>query len=341
MLFSSPTDVVNRGLQHLGVPRISSINPPDNSKNAAEAAFVYDKCRRAELRANLWNFSARRLILRSYSSTTAFFWAAPAWSSTVTYVLGSIVNFNGTNWISNVATGNLNVPPGTTAPLGTWSEFSQPPFINVWAPRTYYTGEMVYFSGNSYICLGTTTSQPPSVASWVLITPVLSVAGATYFAPQGVTTNTLTTPKPAYPLPSGYIRVMPQDPKTPTTSAQLSTAGMQFADFEFEGGFLYTNLTQGGPIVFRFAAEIQNVLLFDDLFSEMVACRVGLELCEPLTQSLQKANMLHGLYAEGLEKAERVNAIEAGSTEPSTDDVVTNRHPLLEKAPPPPRQRNQ
>lgn len=332
--FNSPADIVNRGLQHLGATRISALT--DNSKNAAEAAFAYDKCRRAELRANPWNFSARRVVIRPYQG--GMIWGTSSWSSVTTYPLGGIVFFNGLNWVSSAAA-NLGVTPGTGNPVFGWAEFPQPQFISPFGAGTqYYAGEMVTVNTNVYIATGPTAVAPPQTP-WVL-SPGLSLATPTFFFPAGITTNTLNKPKTAYPMPVGYIRVMPQEPKSASMPAQLSTAGMQNADFEFEGGFLYTAVFTG-PMVFRFATDLQNVVWFDDLFCEALACRVALELSETITQSAQKVDALHSLYLEYVEKAVRVNAIEAGSTEPDTNRVDSQRGPTREKAPQQPRQQQQ
>ena len=62
MPFVLPLDIMNRACQHLGVPRITSLNPIDDTKEAAELNFVYDKVRQAELESNLWRFATKRVI---------------------------------------------------------------------------------------------------------------------------------------------------------------------------------------------------------------------------------------------------------------------------------------
>lgn len=325
-------DIVNRGLQLLGALRVVALT--DNSKNAAEANFIYDKCRRAELRANLWNFSARRHVLRPFVPGVTKFFVPATWDPTLSYPIpGTLIFYNGINWVANVPIAP-NSAPGATSPHAGWMEFTAPEFFGTYAPNTtYYPGEVVFYNSQVYITSAATTALPP-LTPWVELS--VFYIGVPFYFPQGLTTNTLSAPKNVFPLPVGYLRVMPQDPKSSATPAQLSTAGMQTLDYEFEAGFVYT--AQQPPFVFRYVADLQNVLWFDDLFCEALATRIALGLNETITQSPQKAQILNGLYEEAIAKAIRVNAIEAGSTEPDTDKVDSQRGPTRERLPPQPRQ---
>lgn len=341
-IYLNPEDIGNRALQHLGAAPISLFT--DNSKNATQANLCYDKCRRAELRANLWNFAARRLVLRPFiPGSTQGFQVGP-WSSATTYQFGAITFFNSKNWI-NPAANSVNVQPGTGIPYFTWVELPQPVLVNPYDPtQAYYLGEMVVSQGLLWFAA---KNAPPTTAAigvnpaWLNVSALSSISlfPASVFTPQGITTSSLSSPKPGYPLPNSYIRVMSQDAKSAAAPAQLATAGMQASDYEFEGSFLYTNSTQGGPLVFRFAMDIRNVWWFDDLFSEAVAARMSIEMCETITQSAAKMQAMQSLYSAAIDKAVRVNAIEAGSTEPDTDKVDSQRGPTRERAPQPqPRQ---
>ncbi len=335
--FASAEDIVNRGLQHLGATRISTLSA--NSKNASEAAFVYDKCRRAELRANPWNFSARRQVLRPYTYGATRFLTPITWAPLSTYTQGSLVLYNGTVWINNLPSLTGTVPG--SAGLG-WQEFPAPQFFNPYVSgTTYYAGEIVGAlpSVNEAFVAPTMTTASPPASPWIALAVIGVNTNIPLYSPVGQTTNTLAAPKAAYPLPSGYLRVMQQDAKNAATPSQLATGGMQSSDFEFEAGFLLSNLTKGGPIVFRFSADLQTVTLFDDLFCEALAARVAVELNETITQSAGKAQMVSSLYEGAISKAVRTNAIEAGSTEPDTSMVDSQRGPTREKMPAPqPRQ---
>src|SRR5262245_20614060 len=110
-MFLTPVNIANRALQHCGAGRIDETQGfAEDSKNASECSFAYDKLRRAELRRNIWRFAIRRAVLRAIDTTTMLL--APAlWVSSTTYFVGSIVS-DETNalWIS-VVPDNLNNQP--------------------------------------------------------------------------------------------------------------------------------------------------------------------------------------------------------------------------------------
>jgi hypothetical protein len=53
--YATSADIANRALQMLGAKLI--VNLTDNSRNAVQVNFLYDKLRVAELRAHVWNFA--------------------------------------------------------------------------------------------------------------------------------------------------------------------------------------------------------------------------------------------------------------------------------------------
>lgn len=90
-IYNFPTDIANEALQHCRMARVFSINPPDISANAQETAFIYDKCRSAEIQRNLWKFSTRRVILRSVGIDTVI-WTPPVWAAG-NYLAGAVVSY--------------------------------------------------------------------------------------------------------------------------------------------------------------------------------------------------------------------------------------------------------
>src|SRR5665811_2337991 len=88
--FAIPEDIVNRALQHVGAERIVTL--ADNSKNASECSFVYNRARQAELRDNVWRFAIRRSALRPLTSTSQA-WTPPVYVAATTYVVGSVVAY--------------------------------------------------------------------------------------------------------------------------------------------------------------------------------------------------------------------------------------------------------
>src|SRR2546430_17278743 len=88
-MFQNAVDIGNRACQHAGVTRITDFN--EDTLQAAEIAFNYDKVRRAELRRNVWQFAIRTAALRPVAAGTMFL-NPTLWSSTTTYGFGAIVS---------------------------------------------------------------------------------------------------------------------------------------------------------------------------------------------------------------------------------------------------------
>jgi hypothetical protein len=79
------------------------------------------------------------------------------------------------------------------------------------------------------------------------------------------------------------------------------------------------------PIVLRFVADVQDVATMDPMFCEGLACRIGFEICETLTQSNTKQQTIASTYKEFMNKAKRSNAIDMSATEPPLDDFIACR----------------
>src|SRR5580765_3122767 len=145
MSFLTPIDISNRALQHVGAARISqTLGFAEDSKNASECGFCYDKLRQAELRRNVWQFAIKHAVLRAIDSTTMLL-VPSLWSSFPTYFVGSIVaDQTGQLWES-VYPNNLNNQPENTP---AWREYFGPLTVSLYSttpvPQSYFNGELVY-----------------------------------------------------------------------------------------------------------------------------------------------------------------------------------------------------
>ena len=124
-------------------------------------------------------------------------------------------------------------------------------------------------------------------------------------------------------LPYGYLKEAPQAPKAGSTSYLGAPSGRAYDDWVFEGNFFVSS--EAYPITFRFVADTSNVASMDDMFCEGWAARIGMEVCEPLTQSAEKVKTCQGIYRVVMTEARVVNGIEEGPTEPPEDDYITAR----------------
>lgn len=141
--------------------------------------------------------------------------------------------------------------------------------------------------------------------------------------PIGAGPGQQTTTRNIYRLPSGYLRKAPQDPKAGVVSYLGAPGGNASSDWELEGGYIVT--ADSPVIILRFVADIQDVALMDPMFCEGLGARIGLEICEPLTQSDSKLGTISQIYKTFMNEARCINGIESGPIEPPLDDYLACR----------------
>lgn len=193
MTFSTSVDIANRACQHVGVTRIADFT--EDSLQAGELSFCYDKLRRAELRRNVWRFAIKRAPLRPMTTTTMFIQPS-LWASTTTYGFGAIVqDSGGLLWQSKIQI-NLNNSPGN-AP-SSWDMYCGPLTSDVYddtGTTGYYTGEIVYESPGdgsytAYMSLANDNSQDPRVqALWVDTTQYYKTQVVVFYAAWAIGTT--------------------------------------------------------------------------------------------------------------------------------------------------------
>jgi len=315
--FLTSVDIVNRGLQHIGARRISTL--ADVTRNAAESLVLYDKIRRAELRRSVWNFSCRRAALRPLFATATTNVVPIAWSNLTTYGLwAAILDTNNQIWISRQAANLGNSPVEGVW----WTAYTGPVIADTWSfTTTYYPGELVTNGGIVYIGLNSATPNlnhiPPNATYWAVFTSTYTTPAFYLPSPLNLSPDFLTV-RNVYRLPYGFLRIAPQDPKQADLPRLGVSAEMRYRDWELENGFLFSKDTSGA-FVFRYVADITDVTLMDDLFCEAVSARIGLELCEMLTQNRDKLAAIRDIYATNMQLAKDINAVEMGSTENEED----------------------
>lgn len=140
-MFTNSVDIANRACQHCGVTRIQDLN--EDSLQAGEIAFVYDKLRRAELRRNVWRFAIKRAALRPIGIGTCII-VPPLWAATITYGLGALVgSSSGAIWQSQIQDNLNNQLDGSPA----WDKYCGPMTVTPYdtsGTTGYFAGELVY-----------------------------------------------------------------------------------------------------------------------------------------------------------------------------------------------------
>jgi hypothetical protein len=120
-------------------------------------------------------------------------------------------------------------------------------------------------------------------------------------------------PSNAYPLPTGWMRVLSPDPRFNGNDR----------DWIIEGNSILSD--DDSPLDVRCVMQVTDTTKMDPLFREALSARIAYELCEKLTQSNEKRQAAAADYKEIISRAKKVNAIEKVPEEPVDDTFITCR----------------
>lgn len=110
-----------------------------------------------------------------------------------------------------------------------------------------------------------------------------------------------------YSIPSDCLQLMEVSGADVSFSLPDNVAAGQ-AMFALEDGKILTDLS--APLPVRYVYRVTSTVKFDPCFDEALACRLAMELAEPLTQSGSKKQDAARQYGQALTRARRMNAIE-------------------------------
>tara|TARA_R110000803_G_scaffold124079_1_gene191901 strand:- start:11830 stop:12408 length:579 start_codon:yes stop_codon:yes gene_type:complete len=117
-----------------------------------------------------------------------------------------------------------------------------------------------------------------------------------------------------YPLPSDYLRILPNDGVNGTSTQN---------DFQIEGRKILTD--DSSPISLVYLRKVTDTNEFDALFVELLASRIAVEIAEKVTQSNTKKADAQQQYKEVKAEARKVNAFERPAQELPTDPWIASR----------------
>lgn len=201
--------------------------------------------------------------------------------------------------------------------------------------NTFFAGELVHIGTTVYLSLTSNNGQgtqntvpqnyivglPPPSLTWLTLTAQPTVAPINLIYPLGSGPEQDQRSKNVYRLPVGWMREAPQDPKAGGALYLGAPDGSKFEDWNYEGNYFTSD--DNTVIPYRFAADIQDVTEFDSLFIEGFVCRIGFEVCEPLTQSSAKKGEIGVQYKQFMTEAGLVNSIDNGPVYPNEDSYIT------------------
>lgn len=281
--------VMFNGIEYLSLVNSNTGNFPDSAASTSWIAISNYTLSMSLIDLNIGNNPAN---------------APAAWSSLTTYATGNTVyNVSDGLIYTSLQNSNLNHPPSTSP---TWWSTA-----NVLCP---WTTVFVQGGGNDMWMQIGGASFPNGVG--------LAALNITYPIGSGPWSQTWTNN--VYRLPSGYLKKTSQDPKAGSNSFLGAPGNPIQNDWVINGNYLVTMCTT--PIVLRFIADVQDVSQMHDMFCEMLAARLGLEVAPTLTDSAAKVQMITGAYAKAKAEAIEQNAIEVGAEEPPLDDWLACRY---------------
>lgn len=250
---------------------------------------------------------------------------ADAWDEDVQYGLGDRVSYDGSQWHSLI-TFNIGTTPAE--PPADWDE-------NV----TYTTSDPVIASdGYKYTSIGagnvgndpidddgTNWAATGVPAAWSAVDPEVQEADGSWSPIFSNMTNLsidwlqaqlgptyYTSSSQVFRLPAGYLRSARLAPKIRQSMNDYEIIGDYFSSME-------------GVILFPFVADISDVTKMDPMFCEELAARIGLEVCETLTQDKSKKQDIAAEYVKWGNEARIINGIDLGPEEPLEDEFIVVR----------------
>lgn len=229
---------------------------------------------------------------------------APAlWASGTTYAVGNKVGASNGVIYQSLINGNV----GNDPTIDTGTNWQNTGVLNPWT--TVFVG-----GAGSVNWLEIGGSEFPGGVT--LSRLALSYPVGSGPASQATTNN-------VFVLPASYLRLAPQNPK-PGAEQLGAPSGALYKDWVLEGPFLVSAET--GPILLRFVANVTDVARMHAMFCEGLAAKIALEVCEPLTQSTDKQQLIMRKYAEYMGRAKIVDAIEQGFQEQPDDTFLSCRY---------------
>jgi hypothetical protein len=99
--------------------------------------------------------------------------------------------------------------------------------------------------------------------------------------------------------------------------------GSDTSSYAYENGVILTD--EAAPLNLRYVARIEDPTLFDALFVEAFACKLAMEMAEPITQSSTKRELATREYKDAIIEAMRANAIEKPPVKLADDTFILAR----------------
>lgn len=272
------------------------------------------------LSIDLYNTGTEGDSTTSYSAGEVVLVPA-AWASGTTYAINEVVR-SSTTWYVSLAGSNLANAVTDTAWWAPWT--SRGRSDGTFGVTATDSPIPLSFPGTVavYVSLYNSNEDNPasSTVNW------LSVAGTVQSLriiwPIGAgPLHDLSTVN-VFPLPNGFLKRAPSDPKGNQVPYLGARSGVPPEDWVVEDKYLTSR--DAGPLTLRFVADVIDVSRMHALFCGALAARNASQNNEGVTQDNAKGNRAARDYVLAIRRARRQNAIEVGPITP-----VENRYVLV------------
>jgi hypothetical protein len=125
-----------------------------------------------------------------------------------------------------------------------------------------------------------------------------------------------------YQLPSDCLRLLEVNDIYPGPNMD-DYRNSSTQEYVIEGRKILTN--EGPPLKIRYVSRVEDTTQWDATFVEAFACRLAMEMCEDLTQSNTKKELLLNDYGRAIMMAIRANSIELPPKDLPDDSWVMSR----------------
>lgn len=177
-------------------------------------------------------------------------------------------------------------------------------------------------AGVHWIAVPGTQVDTPQGQNWLLL-GAATAASIDLIYPLGFGPSSQTFTKNLFPLPYGWLREAPQDPKGGQLTWLGGPANNIMSDWNYENGYITSQTFT--PIVLRFGADVIDVSKFDPMFCELFAARLALEAVETVTQDAGKKAAIGAEYQRWGNEARMRNGIEIGPVQEDEDEWISVR----------------
>lgn len=265
---------------------------------------------------------------------------ATLWAATTTYFKSQVVTFNNVAYQSLIDVNTNNEPdlsPAAWVSSTTYSSTQRVCGSDGYIYQSLVNGNInnnpvadngIHWTNTGVLCPWTTSFVGGTGSlNWLEIggnefTSGVALTTLNIVYPVGTGPSTQAETRNVYHLPSSFLRPAPQ--RKQATTWLGGPSGILYDDWTYENNLLVS--ADIGPILLRFVADITDVRRMHPLFCEGLAARIGLEVCEKVTQSTAKVGTIAKIYQQWISDARQVDAIEQGYIDPPDDDYLTVRY---------------